>query len=679
MHIEKIAVENFRLLKNSTLELRDRTTLLVGKNNTGKTSFAVLLEKFLSKTNSFDFDDFPIGLRANLLTIDDKTNVDDLSIRLILKISYDENDDISVLSRFMLDLDGSRRHTNILLECQINQEKLVRDQPSGGDERKKFFENYLEKEYLEVKIYAFDDYGHLDSVPYYLSERPQLEEKSMEDLKKLLHFQVIHARRNVASSEESGKGANPLASISTQFLKKRNSQQKKDTLSAPDEKNRNLDKIERLLSETDASLNGRYLDVFKDFLSNANKFLGIEELKIISNLQSQTLLENSSKIVYGETSNALPENHNGLGYLNILYLLLRLEMVREEFEVHSATLNLLIIEEPEAHTHPQMQYIFADQIKELIGNFPKLQAVLTTHSSHIVSKSDFEDIRYLSKTPDGQNVEIKNFHTELQAKFDDVYGEGEGPRLFNFLSQYLSINSAELFFAEKVIFIEGTTERMLLPLFIKNFDEEREDKASPGLSSQNITALEVGANAKAFAPFLDFLKIKSLIITDIDTTTKTINGNGKNIREASSVSVGDYTSNATIKFFFDVPNLKNEDEISEWVRKLKSHENKIRSGFNHIHVAYQAEEDGYHARSFEDAFIALNFQALIKNKDSLEGLKNKAELVQSDTVDFYVLTQQVIDKKSDFASSLLLSALADGQSWVVPSYISEGLKWLHKD
>ena len=202
--------------------MRTSTTLLVGKNNTGKTSFAVLLEKFLIKTD-FHFDDFSIGSRSSLLSIDSDTNVDELSIRLLLKIKYDENDDISVLSNFMLDLDDTRRHTNVLLECEIDRDRLVKDQPESGEKRRKFFENSLNA-YLNTKIYAFDDYGYDadTSGPYYLNERNQLQEKKPEDLKRLLHFQVIHARRNVASSEESGKSSNPLASISTQFLQKKN-------------------------------------------------------------------------------------------------------------------------------------------------------------------------------------------------------------------------------------------------------------------------------------------------------------------------------------------------------------------------------------------------------------------------------------------------------------------------
>lgn len=680
MHIDKIQIENFRLLKNSTLDLRARTTLLVGKNNTGKTSFAVLLEKFLDRPDSFNFSDFPMESRSKLFSIDDETNVDELSIRLVIRVAYSKDDDIAVLSEFMLDLDASRRHTNILLECRVDQQKLVRDQPDEAGERKKFIENNLNGKYLNTAIFAFDDYGYTSGSKYYISERDQLEEKSREDLRKLLHFQVIHARRNVASSEDGSSNTKPLATISTKFFKGKSELDK--TLASEDkpvvdEKNKNLEEIASLLSETDTALNKKYSDVFEGFLENAREFLNIGELKVVSNIQSQTLIENSSKIIYGDTDNFLPENHNGLGYLNILYLLLRIEMCREEFVQRSAPLNLLIVEEPEAHTHPQMQYVFADKIRGLIGGIPRLQAILTTHSSHIVAKSDFEDIRYLSKDTEQNNVEIKNFHTELREQYGGLGGDGES--LFKFLTQYLSINSAELFFADKAIFVEGTTERMLLPWFIQKHDKAIGPDVTGGLSSQNITVMEVGANAKAFAPFLEFIGIKTLIITDIDTTIAQINEEtGKTSYNAHSVDGSTHTSNESLKHFFSAPKTKSEKDFEEWHKKLVNGSLVCSDDYKHIKISYQSKQDGYHARSFEDAFVALNLEAIKDPQTGIQGLKNKSKMDAKGAIDFYELTQNIISKKSDFAASVLFAALTKDQSWSVPNYISEGLTWLHQ-
>ena len=237
-------------------------------------------------------------------------------------------------------------------------------------------------------------------------------------------------------------------------------------------------------------------------------------------------------------------------------------MKKENFKNQNKDINLLFIEEPEAHTHPQMQYIFANQIRTVLKEIEGLQTLITSHSSHIVSQSDFVDIRYL-KIANNDNVEIRNFHTELKEKYST------DPEQFKFLKQYLNIQSAELFFASKVIFIEGITERMLLPYFIQKFDKENSKgkKDYIPLASQNISILEVGANAKVFAPFLEFLDIKTLIITDIDTTEKIMGDTAQGTKtkyETGPVSTSTHTSNATLKYFLNAPTDILSAEFDEW-------------------------------------------------------------------------------------------------------------------
>lgn len=685
MHIEQITIENFRLLQNCCIDMREKTTLLVGKNNTGKTSFAVLLEKFLERPDTFSFTDFPLSLREAIFKIDAETNVEELAIRMVLRIAYTEADDLGILSEFMLDLDPERRHTSILLECTIDKKKLLRALPANEKERKKFIENNLSGKFLEVKVYAFDDFGHVDEQPYYMSHRDQLEEKERSSLRALINFQVIHARRNVASSEDAGRGSKPLSAISTKFFRKRDNEA--DANDETEEEDANADKpgagsIEKLrsiLADIDTQLGEQYAEVFGSFLKNSRDFLDLGDLKVVSNIQSQSLIESSSQVIYGDTDNFLPEHYSGLGYLNILYLLLQIELCRDDFSRRNAPLNLLLIEEPEAHTHPQMQYVFADKIHGLVSAIPNLQALVTTHSSHIVSKSDFEDIRYLSRTSTTGPVSIKNFHTDLSKEYDKLGKDGKA--LFKFLKQYLTINSAELFFANKAIFIEGTTERILLPLFIEMHDKENKEVAETGgLSSQNISVLEVGTNARAFAPFLEFIGVRTLIITDVDTTKAVPNEKtGKPSYQAHQVKGSKHTSNETLKHFLSAPAKDNDDEYQEWHKRLLSGEAASNDG--QIKVVYQLEENGYHARSFEDAFIAKNIAKIRNLKDNFKGkgLKNVQEIDTFDGSDFYQLTDTILGKKSDFAGSLLYAALVEGEKWETPEYIMEGLKWIHRN
>ena len=94
-------------------------------------------------------------------------------------------------------------------------------------------------------------------------------------------------------------------------------------------------------------------------------------------------------------------------------------------------------------------------------------------------------------------------------------------------------------------------------------------------------------------------------------------------------------------------------------------------------MSYQSEENGYYPRTFEDAFINVNLAELKEQKAQLLGLKNIEEMDTSD--DIYGLTKEIIDKKSDFASSLLYIAYTDKNvEWTTPKYIEEGLEWLQK-
>jgi putative ATP-dependent endonuclease of OLD family len=654
MYISRIKIQNFRLLKDTTLNLKEDLSLLIGKNNTGKTSILVLLEHFF-ENKKFHYEDFSISLRKDINALTDDTDIDRLSIRLFLDIQYDEDDDLSTLSDFILDLDPEIKVAKILFECCIDKKSILKKiSEVKTDDKLKFIQKNLSK-YLITKIYAYNDNDYTGS-EYIFKFRHKLIEKDLKNVNRLIGFEVIHARRNVASSEDRKKA--PLSALTTSYF---NSKHDSET---PDE---NVSSINTLLSDMDEKLEAEYKPIFENFLKNAKDFLEIENLNVRSDIQSKALFDNSSVVTYGGVDDVLPEHLNGLGYMNILHLLLEVERRKDKFEKSGSSLNLLFIEEPEAHTHPQMQYVFAKNIKSILSDVKCLQTLITSHSPHIVSHSNFKDIRYL-KAVDGV-VEIKNFYSDLEKEY------ASEPKQFRFLEQYLNIQSAELFFANKVIFIEGTTEKMLLPLFIQQFDKKLilENAECLPLISQNISILEVGANAKAFGKFLNFLGVKTLIITDIDTTRKL----GSSY-SACSVNDGEYTSNYSLRHYLDSPSEYSDKDWPKWFKKLK--ESNLTCAFPDIRVSYQTEENGYHGRSFEDAFIHVNLtklkDSIKESEDKIWGLKNTSKFNSESNI--YELTKEVLDKKSDFAASLLFQSLSEGVVWNMPAYIEEGLKWIAK-
>ena len=665
MFISKIKIKNFRLLKDTTLSLNEDEkqvlSLLIGRNNSGKTSFIMLFDKFYrNESFKFNFYDFSTSLRDQIYKINDTTVIEDLSIQMILEIKYDAKDSLENISDFILDLDPDTNIVKILFECSIDKNKLIKDLFQVKGNKEKYIEKNLSNYLIERNIYVFENETDLE-----VANRGNLVKKDISSIRNLINFQVIHAKRNVSSSETNGSGKRALSEMTTQYFNKEHKESSVDFF-----------EINDAIATMDSTLDEKYKTHFEPFLDNAKRFLDINDLRVISDLESKQLFTNHSKIVYGDGSNNLPEHLNGLGYLNILYLLLQIEVKKKYFLDEKKDINLLFIEEPEAHTHPQMQYVFSQEIQKIIKEINdkvNLQTFISTHSSHIVSQCNFSDLRYF-KLKEG-NINIKNFYTDLEVKYK---GEEE---YFKFLKQYLTLYSSELFFAEKIIFIEGTTEKMLLPYFISQYDKLVKTSENK-ISSQNISIIEVGANSKVFKHFLEFLEIKTLIITDIDTTKLEIIPATSVNKESSSyngcqVSEGENTSNYSIKEFLNIPEKTKITEIAEWFKKLKT--NSLQDDSHYIKIAYQIEEIEYHARSFEDAFISINLKEIVKYKDDLNGIQNKPKLLDTRT-DFYELTSEVLkaNGKSDFASSLLYLALTGEVEWKTPLYIVEGLKWIAK-
>lgn len=630
--------------------MKKELSLFIGRNNSGKTSFLVLFEKFF-KNDTFTYDDFSLSLRDQIHRIDSSTNIYDLTIQMILEIEYTATDDLEHLSEFILDLDPDNNIVKILFEVTIKKEALITSLEAfpEPDERTRYIRKNLSN-FLKTNIYIFENEDDLTE-----ENRYKIIKKDLTSIKNLINFQIIHAKRNVSSSDDN-KGKKILSAMTTKYFNEKVSG------------GQNFSSINQRMIDMDALLNSQYDDGFSTFLSHAKSFLNINTLKVVSDLEANEIIQNASKVIYGDDTNHLPEHLNGLGFMNILYLLLDIEMKKEIFAQDQKQINLLFLEEPEAHTHPQMQYKFIDEIKKVFADIPNLQTIITTHSAQIVSRCDFQDIRYLLIEND-TNIKIKNFHSELKAQYATEEEE------FKFIEQYLSLQASELFFANKIIFIEGTTEKMLLPYFIDRFDKEH--STAPDyvpISSQNISILEVGANAEAFDKLVRFFDIQTLIITDIDTTFKTTTATGTTY-PAHKVEGSTHTSNETIKKYFNAPDINSVD-FSQWFENLKNNTLSI-TNTSKIKVFYQISEDGYHARSFEDAFIKVNLTEVINQKDNLRGLQNKSELI--DTTELYDLTEKILKKKSDFAFSLLYLALSKNIDWAMPLYIKNALEWIQND
>ena len=132
MNISKIQVKNYRLLKDMTIDLERDLSLIIGKNNCGKTSLLSLLNKFIgnrSETNSFSYDDINIDLKKILFnTISENKiiwdNIETKGISLLIYIEYNDKDDLTNISQLMLDLDPDNKTIVLEFEYEIGLKEI---------------------------------------------------------------------------------------------------------------------------------------------------------------------------------------------------------------------------------------------------------------------------------------------------------------------------------------------------------------------------------------------------------------------------------------------------------------------------------------------------------------------------------------------------------------------------
>ncbi len=202
--------------------------------------------------------------------------------------------------------------------------------------------------------------------------------------------------------------------------------------------------------------------------------------------------------------------------------------------------------------------------------------------------------------------------------------------------------------------IEGATERIMIPMLMDKVDKTLPDDSK--LKSQYISVVEIGgAYAHHFYKFLDFLELRSLIITDIDSVLKDDATSPIKYKKCNT-SVASHSTNAGLKQWLD----KDKAGYLEIDFCVDLDDAKKETQFRRI--AYQSAEPGfkYCGRSFEDAFMLANPKLF-----ELEGSDDKSLEVSA-------FEKSIEVEKTNFA---LKYGVAEND-WNVPDYIIKGLTWL---
>ncbi|CCK80744.1 ATP-dependent nuclease [Desulfobacula toluolica] len=535
MFISKIEIKNFRNFENSEIDFNEGTNVIIGHNNAGKSNLLKALSLIFNPESGrkLKVDDFYKKINTDSYFEQDANG--DLKIKSPPKIVISAFISQSINDNSTNEIQPDDNNTIYEWRIQTSPYYIARLTYEfflpEGDETKEYIDSITKL--IDKGIKTKDSYWnliHRKFIHKYISRIyggiAKLKNRADSDQLRKFDFQFLDAIRDVEKELFTGKNT-LLKDVLKYFLDHKITI---DTNLSEEQKQENKEsKHEEFATKSSEVIMQLKQRINTDPILEYSKDVGASiggEPDFEGSIDEVELFSTLRLIVEKETGIKLPATHNGLGYNNLLFisvLLAKMQMSRSDYvsQDDKKVFPMLIIEEPEAHLHPSMQFKFLKFLKENLKTKNEVRQIfITTHSTHITSAVELDEIICLN-VDDENNLQI----AYPGKVFDSDKAEDKKSKAY--VKRFLDATKSDMLFAKTVLLVEGVAEQLLIHCLA--------DYENKSLEDNHVAVVNV--NGRYFNHFLklfDFdsndtfkkhaIQRKVSCITDADPVQKDTSG-----------------------------------------------------------------------------------------------------------------------------------------------------------